>query len=620
MSEFTVKKTVFVVMFFYLYSLNALSQSKVKNIVIFCSFSSNIPAYQVFLDGFRRSISETLDQPSNIIIEYLDVGRSENEEYARYIIDMYNSKFKENKIDLLVAIGPGIIPVLEKYDLDALKTSPIINIDIDYPGRKPSRYLNKMNSLEVILDINCSRTIRKAFELFPDHADVYVISGVSVTDKYLTSTVEKSIKEFEPVHNFAFISGLTIDSTIRFVKKIPASSLVLVASYLLDKNNIPFSTPEVINLISHYCKAPVLPITDSFVRNEGGIGGFLYSYRNVGMEVGRISQKILEGSSPNDLKIDTQRFYQNIYNWQELKKWHLLNSSAIPKNSIFLYQEISFFSRYKWYFIGFLIFIFTQSLMIIYLFRLNKRQKGITAKMMETENMHRELIRIDRLAKMTELTAALSHELNQPLTAILYSAQAGKRFLQSGKLDQKLSEEIFDNIIEDDKRAGGIISSVKSLMKLEFREKEKINLNSLILETNDIIHSDAIRQRIKVMIHLNGEPVYVHGDKVQLQQVLLNILRNASNAMEDNASDNKTLEIYMQTGRGSVTVSVRDSGPGIDNAVIKKLFKPFVTTSPTGFGIGLALSRSIIEKHKGEIWAKNLEKGGAEFSFRLNTI
>ena len=133
----------------------------------------------------------------------------------------------------------------------------------------------------------------------------------------------------------------------------------------------------------------------------------------------------------------------------------------------------------------------------------------MSAKMLETEQMHNELIRVDRMAKMTELTASLSHELNQPLTAILYSAQAGKRFLQKDKLDQSQANEIFDNIIEDDKRAGKIISSVRNLMRAENKEPEKINLNDLIQETKNIIQSEAIRKNITVNLNCPADPVYV---------------------------------------------------------------------------------------------------------------
>lgn len=608
---------VFLILF--IFTPKTYSQDKLKNIVVFFSLGANLPSYQNIIEGFKSTLSKNIDEPVNLIIEYLDIGRSENELYARHIINMYNIKFKETSIDLLITIGPAIYPVLEKYGLEALKTSPSINIDLDLPDRKSSQTLANANSLEIILKLRCNKTLRTIFDLFPDYNNVFVISGISNTDKFFTSCVENCRKEFEPIHNFSFISGLTMDSTIKYVRKIPANSIIIITTYLLDKNNIPFSTPEVQSLISNNCKAPVFPITDSFTKKEGGIGGYILSFLNVGKETGRISQEMLHGKKPHDIVLNENSFYQYIFDWQELKKWDLLDSKAIPGDSIFYNEDFSFFTEYKWYFIGLLIFLVSQTLLIAYLFRLNRKQKVMTEKMLETENMHRELLREDRMAKLTTFTASLSHELNQPLTAILYSAQAGKRFLESDKLDSDIAEEIFHNIIEDSKRAGGIISSIKSLMKYETRDKENVNLNAIIRETLEIIRNDAIRQGIKINSNFDGSEVYVFADKIQLQQVLLNFIRNATYAMEKNEPESKILEISMQSTNGSVTVKICDSGPGIDDAIKEKLFKPFVTSKKSGFGIGLALCKSIIERHKGEIWAENNPGGGATFSFRLRT-
>jgi signal transduction histidine kinase len=609
-----------VIIFLFIFSQNSFPQRKIKNVVIFFSLSANLPSYQNFIEGFNSTLSIGNGEPRNLIIEYLDIGRTENELYAKHIIDLYNTKFSKTNIDLLITFGPGIYPILEKYGLKVLNTSRSINIDLDLPDRKYLQTSGDENSINLILKLLTRNTLKTAFGLFPDYKNVFVISGISKTDKFFTSSIENCKMEFEPEYNFTFISDITMDSTIQYVKGIPANSIVIVTTYLLDKNNVPFSTPEVLSTISHNCKAPLFPVTDSFTKKEGGIGGNILSFVYLGKETGRIALEILNGKPFREITVNGNSFYRNIYDWQQLKKWDLLNSRGISTDSIFYNKEISFFSKYKWYLFGSLIFIFSQTLLILYLIRLNRRQKKIAKEMVETENMYRELIREDRLAKMTVMTASLAHELNQPLTAILYSAQAGKRFLQSGKLDQKQANEIFDNIIEDDKRAGGIISSVKGLMKIETRENEKVNLNALIQETVNIIHSEAVRQGIRINLKLAASPAYLIGDRIQLQQVLLNFIRNATIALEHFNRENKTLEIVQLLNKGSVTVSVRDNGPGINEEIKEKLFKPFITSRSSGFGIGLALSRSIIEKHKGDIWANNLAEGGAEFSFRLHII
>jgi signal transduction histidine kinase len=178
-------------------------------------------------------------------------------------------------------------------------------------------------------------------------------------------------------------------------------------------------------------------------------------------------------------------------------------------------------------------------------------------------------------------------------------------------------EELLLKIIKEDKRAGSLISSVRSLMKLEVRDKEKVDLNANIQDTVSLFEPEAIQKHTKLILLLLKNPVYVFGDKIQLQQVLLNLLYNAAHVLDNVVSENRSIQIAQRIEKGSVIVTVRDSGPGINDEIIKNIFNPFVTSRASGLGIGLALCRTIIINHNGEIWAENIPGGGAEFSFKL---
>ena len=620
MRKFIAGILVVPIFIFSFFPVESKAQEKVKNVVIFFSFGSNLPAFDNILKGLNSTIRGITNEPVNIIPEYFDLSRSVNDEYAKFIITMYNKRLKEFNVDLLITVGPGVNAALSKYASSDLKALKMINIDLDLPGRMPLSDLNRKNGIEIILKFQAGKTMKEALALFPDYRNVFVISGVSGFDAYYTSLVRQSKSEFEPFHNFKFISGLSMDSTIRFVKTIPLHSIVLVPAYLKDANNIPLTTPEALEMISKNSPAPVfLAVTDAGVRAKGNIGGYLFSYIKLGEEVGKVSREILHGKQIREVTINENNFFGHFYDWKELQRWHLTDSKVIPADSIFYNREISFFEIYKGYILGLLLFLISQTLLIIYLFRLNKRQKAINIKMEETENMHLDLIRSDRLSKMSTLTASLSHELFQPLAAIRMTAQAGKRFVQTGKLDMSKASQLFENILEDDQRATGIITSVKNLMKPENREMGNVNLTTLIEETADIIRSDAKKQRIKLDLKIAADPVFIFADKIQIQQVLMNFIRNGIVAMEKCEPENRNLEISLTLKKETVIVSVQDSGPGIDAAIKEKLFKPFVTTKKEGFGIGLTLCRSIIEKHNGKIWVDSVPEKGAKFSFSLPT-
>jgi signal transduction histidine kinase len=620
MRKFRRYTLIAVIICFNLFTGESYAVNKFKTIVVFFSLNANLPSYQNFLEGFHSTVSQGADEPYNLLIEYLDYGRASDDAYVKHMVGQYNEKLKDYHIDLLIAFGPMTYSILAKYGLEALKNTPTIDIELDPTIEKPPVTLLNNSSIEIKLKLNVSETFKHAFDLFPDRKEVDIISGSSVTDAYFTSLIKLNIKGFQKTHHFNFINNITLDSILQIARKIHPNAVVFIPIFLSDKKNIPFSTPEAIRIIAENCNAPVFPIFDSFTRTKGGIGGYVFSFIYIGKEAGRITREFLQGKRLQDIPIDKASFYQHIYDWQQLNKWKLQDSKAIPSDSIFLNKDVNFFHEYRWQILFILFVLITETSLVVYLYRLNRRQKEIVKQKIENENLYRELTRADRLSTMVEMTASLSHELNQPLTAVLYSAQAGKRFLESDNLDQKSAHEIFDNIVEDSKRAAGIISSVKSLMKLETREEEVVNINALIQETVNIFHTDAITKKIQTRVILLSDPVFVYGDKIQVQQVILNLITNAAAAMEKTDIEHKIIEITQRLDKDFVVVSVRDTGPGIDESIRVNLFKPFVTTRASGFGIGLAVSRSIVEKHKGTIWADNIPGGGAEFSFSLQVF
>jgi signal transduction histidine kinase len=620
MKNYLLKVLITVSLLLILFPQVMVASNKVKTILFFFSLNSSLPAYQNIMDGFHASFAEDNNEPCNLLIEYLDITRSKDDSYARSIIEMYNEKFKDTKIDLLISVGPGTMPLLKKYSLKALNSAPAISIENEDLVPKPSQVPRNKMMLEIILRHKIDKTIQNAFSLFPKCKNAYVISGSNNVDQYYESLFRKQASGLSSRYNFNYISGISLDSTIQFVAKIPRNCVVFVPVFLSDKKNIPFSTPEALTIISFACNSPVFPIFDSFIKRKGILGGYVFSFKKVGEVIGNAARQILKGEQPGDIIINEDSFYQYIYDWQMLKKWKLENSGMIPSDSIFYNKDPDFFREHKWYILGGLFFLFFETFLIIYLIRLISRQKGIAKKKEEIETLYRSVVREERLQLMSELTASLSHELNQPLTAILYNAQAGRRFLHTGKLDEVQADEIFRNIIEDDKRAGSLISSVRNLMKFETRGMENVNLKMLIEESLVIFYSEANNHHIKIRQYIGANPVFIFGDKIQIQQVVLNLMSNAAIAMENNDPEMKVMTIIQQIVKETVTVSVRDTGPGISPEMKENLFKPFVTTRKKGFGIGLALSHSIIEKHNGKIWAENHEGGGAEFFFSLKII
>jgi signal transduction histidine kinase/integral membrane sensor domain MASE1 len=234
---------------------------------------------------------------------------------------------------------------------------------------------------------------------------------------------------------------------------------------------------------------------------------------------------------------------------------------------------------------------------------------------MEAQRMRQELAHFSRLSTMGELTASLAHELNQPLTAILANAQAARRFLDAASPDVDELRAILTDIVHDDRRAGEIIHRLRDMLAKRDIEFRLLDLNVLIEDVIKLLSSDLLIHNVTVAANLTPELPQVSGDGVQLQQVVLNLVLNAMDAIGDDRND-RTIVVCTESLEG-VHVSVRDSGPGLGPGTHDLVFQPFYTTKSGGMGMGLAVARSIVEAHGGVIWVTDNPTRGVTFHFAL---
>lgn len=237
----------------------------------------------------------------------------------------------------------------------------------------------------------------------------------------------------------------------------------------------------------------------------------------------------------------------------------------------------------------------------------------------EKIRLQRELLHVSRVTAMGELTAALAHELNQPLMAIMSNVQAAQRFLAPGAHGQNpdLEEirEILADVVKDNKRAADIILRLRALLKKTPLKQAPLDINTAIREILPLVRSNALLKNASLYIELAPDLPQVKGDRVQLQQVIVNLILNGFEAMT--GEEEKQLAIRTTGDGKAVTVSIEDTGTGITAKNLEDLFKPFFTTKQDGMGMGLAVNKTIIEAHDGVLKAKNNRGPGATFSFSL---
>jgi len=235
----------------------------------------------------------------------------------------------------------------------------------------------------------------------------------------------------------------------------------------------------------------------------------------------------------------------------------------------------------------------------------------------EVQHQRLQLAHLTRVAILGQLSGALAHELTQPLTSILSNAQAAQRFLAAEPVNLDEVREILKDIVNDDKRAGEVIRRLRDLLRRGETQLQQLDVAQIIRDALTVAHSDLAVRQVDVSLRLPPGLPPVRGDRVQLQQILLNLLLNASEAMAKNAPGDRHIEISAVRETRAVRISVRDNGTGIEADDIERIFDAFYTTKSDGLGLGLAICRSIIAAHGGRLWATHNADRGSTFHFTL---
>ncbi|HEY5321269.1 MAG TPA: ATP-binding protein, partial [Caldimonas sp.] len=236
----------------------------------------------------------------------------------------------------------------------------------------------------------------------------------------------------------------------------------------------------------------------------------------------------------------------------------------------------------------------------------------------EMLRLRQDIAHVGRVSVMGQLASALAHEINQPLSAILRNAEAAAIFLQDPSPDLAEITAILEDIRKDDQRAGAVIDRMRALLRRQDVEMKPLEVPQMLDDVATLLRPDAAARHIALEITVPPDLPRLRGDRVQLQQVLLNLILNGMDAVGSDAAHGRKVAVTARNeGRDTLAFSVADTGTGIPSARIERVFDPFFTTKTSGIGMGLSISRSIVEAHGGRIWAENNAEGGATFRFTL---
>jgi signal transduction histidine kinase len=409
------------------------------------------------------------------------------------------------------------------------------------------------------------------------------------------------------------LTGLPMTVLRQRVATLPPDYAILYVGIHVDGAGKTYTPRDALVPIVEVANRPIV-VTDESQFGYGATGGVVTSFILVGKASGELVSRILDGESAAKIPFAKDGSTKSIFDWRQLQRFGI-SEAALPAGSEVWFRETTAFVRYRWQILSVAAVLAIQTGLIIGLFYERRRRRD--AELVSREAIGK-LAHMNRIATAGELSASLAHEINQPLAAMVANANAGLRFLARATPELEEARDTLKRIVRDGHRAGKVIGSVRDMFKKDGGETSLVDLNDVIHDVILPVRGELQAQGIVVQTGLTKPLPLVLGHNGQLQQVILNLVRNAAEAMDGVCGRPRLLRVESAIyDSDHVLVAVEDSGTGIDQNDINRIFDSFYTTKSQGIGMGLSICRSIVESHGGRIWAASSSDRGSIFSLKL---
>jgi signal transduction histidine kinase len=453
--------------------------------------------------------------------------------------------------------------------------------------------------------------------VLPDTKNVTVVVGTSPIEKFWKDEIAK---EAEPLTNRVTLSWtdhLSFEELLKHAAALPPQSAIFWELMLVDAAGVVHEGNTALARLRKVANAPIFSYDEAFFGTDI-VGGPLILVADTSRQTAAVAVRILGGEKAGSIKTPPVQFAMPRFDWREMQRWHISESRLLPGSEIY-FRNPTIWKTYREYILSIIAVFLLQFAMIIWL--IHERWRRQIAEAGSLELTH-ELARMNRFATAGELSASIAHELRQPLSAIASFGSAGLNWLKRLKEQSPEVDEVRDalqNVISEGHRADDVVKSMRAMFKNEAPTRTKVNFNDLIQQVTVITAGSIRSNNIALDVNLaDNPPPLVMGDPIQLQQVILNLVMNAVEAISHSRHRARTLLLRTQVrSDGTVLTRVVDSGPSVDPKVAEKMFDPFFTTKPGGMGMGLAICKTIVEAHGGSLMAFPNTPQGMEFQIVL---
>jgi signal transduction histidine kinase len=597
---------------FFLFGISQASAVEPRRVLLVHAFGHAYSPWSDMAGSFRPELIKKSKEPIDLYEVSLDTARVKTPEDETPFVEYIRALLGGRRLDLIVPIGAPSAFFMQRNRQRLFPETPMLILGAD--RRRIANRSLLHNDTAVLLDLDLPAYLTNILRLRPDTTHVAVVVGNSPVERYWTSELHRDFEPFADRVKIEWFNDLTFDDMLNRAAAMPPRSTIFWFLLSEDAAGVPYSQDRALETMREVASVPLFGMGD-YEMGRGIIGGPLMQIQKLGQQGAEVALRILKGENPSAIKSPPVVFGAPVYDWRELRRWNIAETS-LPRESIVQFREASMWERYRWHITAVAAILLTQAAVIAGLV-LERRRRRIAE--LELRRRLMEVIHLNRSAVAGALSASVAHELNQPLAAIQCTAEAAMLHLKANPPNTRRVEDLLGNIIRDDCRAARIVSHLRGLLKKrDDAELQEFDLNEVMHDALEIVGAEALRKGIEVCSSNVHGPLPVRGNRVQVQQVILNLAMNAIDAMSDCQSAQKRVSINsVLVDESAVEISVSDCGIGIVPAHLNQIFEAFYTTKGHGTGLGLSIARTIVEMYGGRIWAENRPGGGAILRFTL---
>ena len=586
------------------------AQPVVRHVLLLQSFDRGNMTLDQFTGNFRVDLDQRAGTPVNVVQVVVGatgfVGAPE-----QAVVDYIRSTFADrHKPDLIVTVAGPATAFARKYRQQLFPDTPLLFAAVDQRFLREAPLGKTETAVSVVNDY--PSVITGILHLLPQTKQVLMVMGSGQLGRFWRRELEIDFRQFRDRVTFIWSDDLSLSEILRRAAGLASDSAIFYFTFGTDAAGAAYADERVLADLHAAANAPLFGVQSVYL-GYGVVGGTMMSIDDLSRNTADVAIRLLNGVPPSSINVPPQLPGRPMFDWRELRRWGVAES-RLPSGSVVRYRAPTLWREYRGTVLGATLAMVIQSLLIVgLLYQRRARHRA------ESESRRNLALAADasRRGTMSALTSSIAHELGQPLSSMIHNAQAARMMIAADRATPDLMGEILSDIESEGVQATQIIDRHRTMLRSHRLEKRPIDLHAVIRESLALVAHDMRSRQMEATVDPSSNPCMITGDQVLLQQVLVNLVMNAMDAMAETPPARRRVTIRIEVRAADVDVSVRDAGTGLPAQFDGTLFTPFVTTKAQGLGIGLTIAQTIVEAHGGTIDARNNPEGGATFTVTL---